>query len=544
MLYPPRLRQGGLLESRLQPVFRSLTAVLQRPHRIGHGIPCVRRLAVTAAICAVIVCTGCLSRRAPVAQFNSTETVASNDGLTLPRPEATDAGWAHATHVPDDSAMAEAEPTSPDPDSPSGIWDGLLEQTRNSIQADQLVEAQQHLSKLEDLDVEPTTKRTDQLAAVRVELENHSQTKELRAAVQTLAAPNRDEVLAAQERLFAQSAAALPLLQESARAEQPSLVKGTLEMLRRLRQPEATLPIMVGVLERPEQEVSWPDAVREIKLTDSPGAGDPLLELAVSSKLPQQRLAALHALAEVNDPPPESLVALLPTIHADGPELAAALKAACHALTIHGQRDLLTQRGWELELTGDHHEQLAALPDRLAAIMGAGSSGNNDELVRSATMLALATRQVTAEPIAGIKILAYGGAMADSQVATALDGQWNTVDPKLMWRHPLSEHGSLVLDLGRERTVTGVRIWNLNEKGGGHRGWKEVTVSVGLTAEALSEPAATGIIPQAPGAADQTNFSTTIPVRFVCGRYVRLRADSVWRADGYAGLTEVQVLGF
>ena len=58
---------------------------------------------------------------------------------------------------------------------------------------------------------------------------------------------------------------------------------------------------------------------------------------------------------------------------------------------------------------------------------------------------------MVAEPIAGVQIVAYGGAVDDSRVATVLDGQWNTTDPKLMWRHPLSEHGSLVLDLGRER---------------------------------------------------------------------------------------------
>jgi hypothetical protein len=89
-----------------------------------------------------------------------------------------------------------------------------------------------------------------------------------------------------------------------------------------------------------------------------------------------------------------------------------------------------------------------------------------------------------------------------------------------------------------------VRIFNLNEQDAPHRGWKEVAVSVGSTASALSTPAASGIVPQAPGKAGGIDYCTTIPLGFARGRYVRLQATSLWRQDTHAGLTEVQVLGF
>ena len=104
--------------------------------------------------------------------------------------------------------------------------------------------------------------------------------------------------------------------------------------------------------------------------------------------------------------------------------------------------------------------------------------------------------------------------------------------------------GLVVLDLGRECTVAGMRIWNLNEPSGTHRGWKETTIYVGSSPTPLATPAVTGIVPPAPGTANAPDYSTTIPVPFVRGRYVRLQANSVWRQDDHIGLTEVQVLGY
>ena len=124
-----------------------------------------------------------------------------------------------------------------------------------------------------------------------------------------------------------------------------------------------------------------------------------------------------------------------------------------------------------------------------------------------------------------------------------LDGVWNAIELNTMWRHPVNQRRTIILDLGTQRTVTGVRIWNFNERNGTHRGWKEVDVFVSDTTSALT-PVSGGIVPPAPGAAETPDYSTLVPVPFIRGRYVKLQAKSVWRADNYTGLAEVQVLGF
>ncbi len=364
---------------------------------------------------------------------------------------------------------------------------------------------------------------------------------QLRQAVQTLASTNQDDVLAAQNLLFEKSEAALPLLQQATRAADPIEVAGALEMLRRLDWPEKTLPMMVDVLGSPERSACWPDAIREIGLAGAPGAAAPLLQLALTAESPEQRTAALDALALVPDPPRETAAALLPLLFDDGPALGSALLAAARAVSLHGQHDLLSGRGLDAELSAELLKQLTELPARLSAVM---ARGDDNPAARAAKRLAIVTRQVSADPLPDVKILAFTGEMKDSPAAALLDGVWNTVDPKLMWRYTADQPGSIVLDLGRERTVAGVRIWNLNESGGGHRGWKDIAVCVGSTPAELAAPVATGIVPQAPGKANLPDFSTTLPVEFARGRYVRLEAQSVWRKDAHAGLTEVQVLGY
>ena len=244
------------------------------------------------------------------------------------------------------------------------------------------------------------------------------------------------------------------------------------------------------------------------------------------------------------DPPQRTVVALLPWIHQDGPELPAALEAVAHAIHVHHLHDLGTRRGLEGELTPEQLEQLDALPARLAQILAGGGSGAKNEAFRAARRLAIAARQVPARPLAGVKVLAYSAQQEGSPAAALLDGAWNTTDTKQMWRYPAGRPGSVVLDLGAVRTVAGVRVWNLNEPGAVERGWKEVAVYVADSPAALADPVATGQIPQGPGAADVPDYSVTIPVDFRRGRYVRLRAAATWSQDGSSGLSEVQVLGF
>ena len=360
-------------------------------------------------------------------------------------------------------------------------------------------------------------------------------------AMRMLASADRSEVLAAQETLFERPQAALPLLQQATRSDDAAVVAGALEMLRRLDSPEKALPIMVDVIARPDRSAHWPDAVREIGLAGASGAGGPLLKLALAADSPEQRSAALDALARVPDPPRETVAALLPLLFTDGPHLEPALIAAARAVSIHGQHDLLSARGLGAELSPESLERLAAIPDRLSHVM---ADGRDARAALAAKRLAITTRHVSAAPLPDVKVLAFTGQMEDSPAAALLDGVWDTVDPTFLWRYAADRPGSIVLDLGGPRTVVGVRIWNLNEPGGMHRGWKDVAVSAGSTPAELATPLAAGIVPMAPGKADSPDFSTTLPVEFARGRYVRLEARSVWRKDAHAGLSEVQVLGY
>lgn len=449
----------------------------------------------------------------------------------------------------DETPPAANQPEDSKPD-PQAVWKQLIDQTGEYLRRDALDEARQNLDRLKNSDLELTAEQTRQLASAEAQLQRRLADRQLQASVRRLASPKREEVLSAQETLFERSSTALPLLREATRDDDPRLVRNTLEMLRVLRRPEDTLPIMVGVLQRPQQEPNWPDAVREIEATAAPGAGRALLELVLSSDLPRQRIAALDALARVVDPPRETVVALLPMILQDGAlqggaELAAALTAANHALAVNGQHGLLSGRGLDVQLSAEQIERLGALPARLSQIAAADPpDGPSGEAAVAAKMLGIATRQIPAEPLLAIRVLAFSDEMIGSRAAAVLDGQWNTVEQKAMWRHSTKRPATIVLDLGAERTVSGVRIWNLNESGGSLRGWKDVAVCVGSAAASLSEPTAQGIVPQAPGKADGTDYSTLIPVDFVRGRYVRLRAESVWKKESHAGLTEVQVLGF
>ncbi|NQT38248.1 MAG: DUF4457 domain-containing protein, partial [Planctomycetes bacterium] len=326
--------------------------------------------------------------------------------------------------------------------------------------------------------------------------------------------------------------------------ENPLLVKNALETLLVIGPPEEVAAIAVEVLARAEQAANWPDAIGVIERITSPGAGEPLLTLALASDNPDQRIAALEALAVGVDPPRRTVVALLPMIAGDGPELAGALVAAGHSVAVHHQHDLVAGRGLEGELTADQWKQLSSLPERLSKIIAADNADPPGPAAAAARRLAITTRQIPAEPLLGIRIVGYGGQTRDGAAAAVLDGVWNASDRKAMWRHPVDKPASIVLDLGRRRTIAGVRIWNLNEPGGTHRGWKDVAVCIGSTPAELVTPSAMGIVPQAPGKPDAPDFSTTIPVDFIPGRYVRLKAESLWRPDSHAGLAEVQVLGF
>ena len=497
-------------------------------------------LPLLAVLCAVVLC-GCPPTR-PKPEPKDNEAKEAKPGSGSPE------------HAPADATKSSKPGDEKVPPQPQQQTGAEQEQAARLARAGALIGENRFdeaaAAREEVMRSEPTDAQRGRAAQLQTVLEDRRRAwNELEAAVRKLTSENRDEVLAAQNRLFERADLALPLLERATSGEDPKLVAAALDTLARLRRPEQALPIMVAVLRRPEQQSSWPEATGAIESVASPGAGEPLLLLALAADRAEQRIAALQALARVVDPPQRTIVALLPWIHQDGPELPAALEAVAHAVEVHHQHDLGTRRGLEGALAPEQLEQLDELPARLTQILAASGTspsgtGASGEAARAARRLAVATRQVPAEPLAGVKLLAYSVQLEESPAAAVLDGAWDTTDTKQMWRYDSGKEGSIVLDLGAVRTVAGVRIWNLNEPGAAHRGWKDVEVYVGDLPEALGSPVATGQSPKGPGAAGVPDYSATIPVEFRTGRYVRLRAASVWTRDNNNGLTEVQVLGY
>jgi hypothetical protein len=211
---------------------------------------------------------------------------------------------------------------------------------------------------------------------------------------------------------------------------------------------------------------------------------------------------------------------------------------------VHQQTDLPALRGIETPLSADEQKQLANLGERLAALAGSAGSGQGADATSAAALaLAVAARLVEPRPLEGVKIDRASAEETTSPATAVLDGVWNVATPDKLWRYPLASPGAIVFDLGAERSVAAVRIWNYNEQSAGHRGWKEIEIFVS-NSPALLSPLASGIVPAAPGAAVQHDYSAIVPVPLTRGRYVKLQPKSIWREDAVSGLTEVQILGF
>ena len=454
----------------------------------------------------------------------------------------TDTGQADAKAAEPGEQAADQETPASDttPPGPASPWTKLVRQTTEALDREAPDEAEQHLDALANMELASRAAESKQIVELRRQLDEVHGIIELRATVAQLAAEDPEQVQAAENLLFERADKALPLLDQALRGDDVQLACRVMATLDRLKRPDETLPMIVDVLRRPKQAMCWPEAIRQIGLAESDGIGDPLLKLALAAESPEQRTAALQALAVCVDPPQHTAIALLPLLYADGPELAAALRACRSAVLSHDQTDLWVQ--WAADgLTSEQTERLFNLTDRLGKISGAPESA---DAARAARELAMALHQLPAETLTGVKIAAYGAESDDGRAATVLDGTWDTVDPKLMWRYSTKEPHSIVFDLGTERTVAGVRIWNLNEPQGAAGGWKQVAVYVGSDAAELTHPAASGIVPQGPATKNAPDYGTTIPVRFARGRYVRLAAESLWSSKPLTGLTEVQLLGF
>ena len=388
----------------------------------------------------------------------------------------------------------------------------------------------------------PSNEQRQKSRELQDKIEQHRKLqRKLRDGIDLLGDADRGRIKAGQTMLWEEPEVALPMLIQALKSKNPVLVTNSLEMLRKLNQPERTLPAMVGVLSRPEQAESWPATIKEIQRVPQGGAGAPLLALALSAKSPEQSIAALQALDGLVDPPTETIVSLLPRIYGDGPELAAALTAAYHSLVVHHQNDLVARRGLDITLAPEQDEQLIGLTTRLQEIIDKGPA--DSPAVLAAKRLAVATRQMDPAPFPGVKLVRATNELPESPASAALDGIWNSVELPSIWRHPSKALTTIVLDLGEERTVCGIRVWNDNEPAGMHRGWKDVEIYVS-NSQSPSSPVAVGIIPQAPGVAGTPDYGATLQVPFARGRFVKLQMMSVWRDDGTAGLAEIQILGY
>ena len=427
-----------------------------------------------------------------------------------------------------------------------------LAEEKSRKRAERLAEAKelQESGKLDEataaldsvLSMAPTVQQREVVRELKETIETHrAARRRLGSWMKMLASKQRSEVRAAQNQLRRDPDTAIPLLLEAVRSQdRPLLVRNTLEMLRRLRRPDVAVPAMIGVLSRADQQASWPDAVREISQLKVPGAGPLLLPLLLQSDSAAQKTAVLAALAKVPDPPADTLTALLRLLHADGSELEPALRAAFTAMSRHGQDDLVALRGLPAGIDDATADLLAKLPERLTQV---AARKGDEHAAAAARMLAVLVGVSEPAVLQGGKVASAVGQLEDSSASAGIDGKWDAEDLKTGWRHSLAKPGTIILDLGSEKTVAAVRVWNYNGGGQRDRGWKEVEVFVSNSRTDLT-PEASGIIPRAPGANDTPDFSIQLPVDQIRGRYVILKAKSLWAPSNFAGLSEVQVIGY
>lgn len=389
----------------------------------------------------------------------------------------------------------------------------------------------------------PTDEQRQTAGGISEEVERRRKARrQLKSWMQMLASEERKNVQTAQTQLLQDPDTAVGMVLEALQgAESGVQTSNYLETLRLLNRPETTTPAMLALLERTDRAALWPDVVRELTATSTRGLGAKLLDIAGKATSAEQRLAVLQILAQADDPPPETLVRLLPVLAEDGPALAGALRAATNAARVHQQSDWIAGRGFDGGLSAADEATLKNLGPRLAKLAAGAADPALAEVAFAAQSLAALLGFVEAQPVTGVKIVRAEAELPESPAAAALDGVWNSIELKSLWRHPPDRKGSILLDLGVDRVVTGVRIWNLNEPAAMLRGWKDVEVFVSTSPAELS-PVAAGQVPLAPGVASTPDYGTTIPIPAVRGRYVRLQAKSVWQADGPNGLAEIQIL--
>lgn len=416
-----------------------------------------------------------------------------------------------------------------------------LARAQQWIETGKLDDAQRALSDV--LTRAPTDEERQTAATLTEEIERRRKARrQLKSWMQLLASQNPSEVDTARTQLLQDPDTALGMVLEVLReTTEVERAASYVETLRQFDRAPTVLPALVELLQNEASRPIWSVLAREIPAFQSPGAGPTLLDMAAKSEDAERRLMALAALAQIPDPPPGALTMLAPRVAPQGAESAAALAAMSHAVRVHDLRDWTSVRGVPQATDDAVIERLRETVSGLANPKDPATA--DPSVLDAARRLGVVTGLFQPAALKGVKVLRAEAETPEGPAAAALDGVWNSIDPKTMWRYPVAQRGSLLLDLGEERTVTAVRIWNWNEPSGTQRGWKEVEVFVSLTPAELA-PAATGIVPPAPGAADVPDYGALIPVTPTRGRYLRLQAKSNWTLESHSGLAEVQVIGF
>lgn len=414
-----------------------------------------------------------------------------------------------------------------------------LSQAQQQIASGRLDDAQQSLRDV--LTHGPTDEQRAAAQTMTTELERIRQARrQLKSWLAMLSSPEQREVEAAQSQLLQDPDTAAGMILESLRAaKDEGHVRVYLTTLRQLDRPDVVMPTLLELLSDPAKKPLWPLVAADLATLAGPAAGPALLKLAVESSDEAQQLAALEALATNSTPPSEAVFLLVPQLGRASPALQASiLRVIGRAAAVHDFHDWEAQRNWPASLAPEARVALQGFPEWLAErVKSAPGTASAVEAQRVRVILGWEF----GAPVAGLKVERAEAETPESPATALVDGVWNSVDPKTMWRHPLDRRGVVLLDLGASRVVTAVRIWNWNEPGGGQRGWKEVEVFVSDNPAEL-EPLATSTLLPAPGAADAPDFGCLIKLPAPTGRYVRLQAKSTWTTDNYSGLAEVQVL--
>lgn len=266
--------------------------------------------------------------------------------------------------------------------------------------------------------------------------------------------------------------------------------------------------------------------------------GRALLATALAPETPPDRARRCwDALALLPRPPAEVAVRVLPLPSGlDDASLAARLKAAAKACSVHRLRDPVGLRSWP-GLTPEHERLLSELPGRLRELTAEPAGPQTRQAARLwQTVLGLAEPV----PVRDATVLAAAESPADHPPAALLDGKWETRKAEESWRSVAKGACWAVLDLGRPRVVTQVKLWNYNGPEGLHVGCRDVLIGVGRVPGG-TDAAVLAELPKAPGAATSEDYGVVIDIPPTEGRYVYFECRTTHGNDVRGGLTEVVV---